>query len=278
MVVEDAMAAYSFGMSWLCERKLTGTDPMLWCVMSDVLSALNVLILHPQLELDGSSLSVEVRRWSAICDTLMRASDRCETVYAMPTVENIGGRILPLYLDVVCGRGSAWLVAFDMLGRQAAGSDWGLIRDCYGSQRMNVVCERFVKQGISEADAGSAFARSLVGLSVDFDDLQRSRMWDSCGFGNPARGLILDRAKTLSMCLYEDVWNLYQSAMGSFERPGSDEIAWGCIFGVSSINSVFMLPNAVSEGARKALIVERERHDYELLSQLRDPDYVRPAY
>lgn len=131
------------------------TSPALWIGAWDALVSASKLVSVPDFICrEGSSVKEMLTALACTLDVVFRVSDiDARNSWDPPADRKAAyGRFAPLYLDLLCGRGSAWLFLCGVCGVQAsklAGVDWFLAIDAYREHRLNQVAAM-----IREANGG----------------------------------------------------------------------------------------------------------------------------
>ena len=121
------------GMEW------SGADPTAWLLLRKSVIACNRLVLRPRIETGApGGLRNAMLAVAFMLDCMGRLSDpgerkAMEREFSRDVGDDfIMKRALPIYMDIVCGRGGAWLAYIDAMGEvsmEGRAGTWWQLRD-----------------------------------------------------------------------------------------------------------------------------------------------------
>ena len=245
------------GMERLAEAVVKGMpldtrNPGLWLVLRDAVCGANRLALLPDAHYQAGKTMVEMMRSTAfmldvacrLADPLCRDEVRHDLMGAADD-RMVFKRSLPVMLDIVVGRGAAWVAYIDAMGRKAtalsdSGTSWIALRNRYAAGRGEVFLNRLAERmGVSPAEALDAFKDRVKRIAVCHDAWQVLSLKSSLGINLD----IVDRGRRFEMAGCLD---------GFFEEDEAiDMVGYARMFGVSAVAATSCVPVNVEVEVRR---------------------------
>lgn len=224
-----------------------------WASLHLAIVHANCLVLVPDFVADSASgagareLVSDVATW---VDVMCRAADADLADTAVPTTpEFMLSRVRPIYEDIICGRGCAWLSYVDGLGRQAAtctGESYDELLDVMTSLELSGRADMLAcLRNLSRDDAGTLALTQALVMAATFDELQWSLYSETkklgSRYGRP-------RTSLRHASVRPEVIEAFSGY--AFPSLGKDGLrGWCDVFRVHPVSCVCTLPRAMHEEA-----------------------------
>lgn len=249
--MERLSEAIAGGMS------LDTRNPGLWLVLRDALCGCNRLALLPDARYRDDKTALDMFRSTAfILDATCRLTDVASRREAMHELfgdlddRYVLKRALPIMLDVVVGRGAAWIAFIDHMGSKAAleggsGTSWIVMRNRYAAGRGEVFLDKLAKRlGCEPVEALDTFKDRVNRIAVCHDAWQVLSLKTSLGI----RLDTLNRGRRFEPAGCMD---------GFFEDDEAlDMVGYARMFGVSAVAATSCVPVNIEVEVRKGRIAK----------------------
>lgn len=259
----DASESCAGDIAKIANTPIDTRDPGLWLALRDAVICCNRLVLFPDFDGEqGVSVYDLVFSTCLVFDMCARLADGTRDRDAMVSdMREAQTRVAPLYVDIVCGRGSAWLAYIDDLGCEAAalaGRNWVKMRDAYASQRSTELVGRLSGCSDVHGDAKKAYVESVLGIAKRFDDRQWKIMRDDTG----EYSVLID-GDAFAQAVHIEVFNDVAESLIMPHDPVGDLRGYCKTFSMSPIACTFNVPVAFERVARKTMRMRRTRALYD---------------
>lgn len=277
----DGIDAAIAGIVGFVENGFDARLPEYWLLLKDAVVGWSRVVTHPHTVCRAGLTVQDIALGLAMSiDIAARAADRDVSHTANANYGDMHKRAARIYIDLVCGRGAAWIWYADMLGRQAAyetGKDWLSMRDTYSMRRMTSFCQTLIDGRIdSIADmkaAGSRFGTLSVAAAIDYENWQRKCFYAATG--HLELGHWSPKPEVMAEFMHEDVWWRIADCVEPPARPGSDMTCYNRAFQVGPIAMVVSLPVDMEEMSRKGYIAEHTSRLQALRDGREDPEMIK---
>lgn len=264
----DAAMSCSGDIAKIGDKPIDTRDPGLWLALRDAIICCNRLVLCPEFDseqvAEGQHVSVYDLVFSTclLFDICARLADNTKSRDAMiSNMKEAQTRVAPLYVDIVCGRGAAWLSYIDDLGCEAAalaGRNWVKMRDSYASQRSMELAGKLQESIDIVGDAKKAYVESVLKLAKRYDDRQWKIMREDTG----EYSVLIDGA-AFAQAVHLDIFNEVSSTLVMPHDAVGDLRGYCKTFSMSPVACVFNVPIAFEREARKTMRIRRTKALYD---------------
>lgn len=178
--LEDAAGSVANFIQYLLSDPIDTTDMTVWLGAWDALVGANRLAMVPHFKsAQGCTVKELLTAMAWGLDVVARLADTeaRESWIASDDVRRNYGRLAPIYLDLVCGRGSAWLFYVGVnavVAGTLCGIDWFPLKEAYAATRVEECSWALARTGnfTDSADVLSAYYVQASLFSRWFDGYQ----------------------------------------------------------------------------------------------------------
>ena len=256
----DAAQSIAVGMARVTQAPIGTTDPMLWLTMRDCVISANRLLAVPEFDGRlGCSVYELIYSVATMLDLVGRLADVGQVKsFEHVDMADVNKRVATIFVDIACGRGTAWLGYIDDMGCVAClGGDvsWLRLRDRFASARANECLKQIISAMGMDADTASRmWVTEVLGLAEVFD------IWQSkCMRRDTGRVRVQLDPERLAAAIRPDV---FTQVMDHLVMPdaGSAQLSGYCrTFSMSPIGAVMNVTTAFEKEAMSTYHVLRAK-------------------
>lgn len=255
VALQEAFAGIAINIDDTISNPVDTSNPGLWAAVVYMLTCTNRLCMYPQFRYRDITVKELFRTLACVLDTVFRAADIQLRDTATPALNFKAQlkRASTLYIDLVCGRGMAWLAYADMMGREASYSS-GLLWE----ESLDVLAIEYVDRYVhtiqtlgfaDEADEASMIVgQQATSFAMNFDRFTAERL------SYMASGYEEIPLMALTECMHSEIAYKMFDALAPAYPDGPDIAGQAQIYGVPAAAACWLLPRNLLNILRQSYV------------------------